>query len=113
MDQPYSNRELDMKFEKLTDLIDENHRETMDRIDLLDRKNNDKHLENTNRLQKIEEQTVKTNGSVRGLLAFRVGLYMCGVLIVIVVLPLIIYIFTTLSHEIVQNQKDIKLLQLK
>ncbi len=109
MEQPYSNRELDMKFLELTKIIGVNQDQLMERIELLDRKNHDKHLENTARLEKIEQNGTLTNGSVGNLKAWRSGITMCLAIISFVVLPLIIYSFQ-LSQE---NLKNTILLQIK
>lgn len=63
-DEPYKNRELDVRFQTLAEKIDENHGDTSDKIALLDRKMGDKHGEVMGFLEEIKIQTTKTNGKV-------------------------------------------------
>lgn len=59
-DKPYSNREIQMKFDYLAEKIDNNHEETNDQINLLDRKIHDKHVEILGFLTEIKEQNAKS-----------------------------------------------------
>lgn len=115
MEQPYTHRELNMKFEKLTDEITKNHEETLASIDLLDRKNHDKHLENSAKLEKIEMQTTKTNGRVSKseeeiskLKTWRFGIVMASSVVTAVVIPLVLYIFFTQTNAINQQLQELK-----
>lgn len=94
-DKDYSKREIDMQFKNLSDKVDENHAETVQQLNLLDRKLNDKNTEQLNLLQKIEQQTMKTNGRVNKVESFLYALKWVGVLAVTIVIPLIVYLYTT------------------
>lgn len=96
MDTDYSKREIDMRFDYLANKIDIKHDETMNRIELLSRTTNDKHLENTSKLENIEMKVTLTNGKVRNLEKWQAGLVMAGGVAVFlggVIVGLIVYIY--------------------
>lgn len=95
-DTEYSKRELDMKFLALTEKVDENHKETLEEIGLLSRRNDDKHLQTSDRLIKIEEKVTFTNGKVRKLEKWQAGLIMAGTTALILggtIVGLVVYIY--------------------
>ncbi len=61
MDADYTKRELDMKFQMLGDKVDENHRETNEQINLVERKMTDNFMEVRNFLAEIKTQTTEHN----------------------------------------------------
>lgn len=96
-----------MKFETLGEKLDENHQETADQVNLLDRKISDKNTEQTNLLVEIKQQTMKTNGRVNNLelenakrKASRSAILWTTSIITIITLPLIIYVWTTTIQTI-------------
>lgn len=103
MTVPYTNRELDMKFKVLEDNMLANHEETLEKISESDRKNHDKHMEVLNFLSEIKTETKKTNGGVTSLKLSRA--WMTGVIavIIVIVLPLVVYVFTT-QYNVLQGQ---------
>lgn len=107
----YSKRELDMKFDYLANKIDENHDETMDRIELLSRTNNDKHLENSDKLENIEQKVTLTNGKVRKLEKWQAALIMSGSVAIFMgcaLVGLVVYIY---QYQL--NQQAVRVTNLK
>lgn len=97
MDQPYSNRELDSKFNEMKNIVNDNHTETL----IV--------------LGRVETQTIKTNGRVSkneeeiaSLNSWKFGLIMAGSVITAVVIPLVLYIFYTQTTEINNQLKELK-----
>lgn len=109
----YTKRELDMKFESLENKMDSNHVEVMDKIILSDKKNTDQQREIFNILEKVNMQTTATNGHVNKLYGWRTGLVMCGGLIVVIIIPLMVYIFLQQSARIDRISAKVQLLQIK
>lgn len=94
MDDSYSNRELDMKFQILGEKVDENHRETTESLDIMDKKFDNKLKEVMNFLQEIKQQVTKTNGRMNKSEAFLLALKWAGGLALVIIIPLIVYIWT-------------------
>lgn len=120
MDDHYSNRELDLKFEYIANKIDDKHDETMERIELFSRTNDDKHLQNTARLENIEMKVTTTNGKVRKLEKWQAGLVMAGGVAIFlggIIVGLIVYIYQyqlTQQATRINNLRDtVKTLQNK
>lgn len=78
MEQPYNNRELDMKFQSLETLIDVNHTETMDKLGEMERRNHDKQVTMSDTLGQLNVLVTATNGKVRKLEKWQAGLVMAG-----------------------------------
>ncbi len=64
MEADYTKRELDMKFQKLEEKIDELHVETMDKIGESDRRNHDRQDVIITLVTEAKNGITKTNGSV-------------------------------------------------
>lgn len=95
-DRPYTKLELDLKFQNLADKIDQKHDETLESIRVLSVRNDDKHLQNTDRLENIEVKVTTTNGKVRKLEIFTRGLVMAGSVALFmggIIVGLIVYIY--------------------
>lgn len=119
-DPPYSNRELDMKFENLqnnlSDKIEFNHQETTEAINVLDRRNTDKQTEMLNFLGEIKIQTTATNGKVRKLEKIQAGIYMAGAVAFVmggIIISLAVYIYNIQVNRITNLKNQVQLLQSK
>lgn len=112
-DKNYNKRELDMKFENLEKKMEYNHVKVMEKIILSDKKNTDQQKEIFNILEKINIQTTATNGRVNKLYGWKTGLVMCSGLIVLIIIPLMVYIFLQQSARIDRIYTKIQILQTK
>lgn len=85
-----------MKFEILSNKIDENHQDTKDQIDSFIRQQDAKHIENRKLLMGIDAKATTTNGKVRKLEKWQAGLIMAGstaLFLGAVIVGLIVYIY--------------------
>lgn len=113
---PYSNRELDVKFKILGDNLEENHQETMNRIELMDRKNHDKFIDILAQVGEIRVQTTTTNGKVRKLEKWQAGLIMAGSVALFmgsVIIAMGIYIYNLQVARITNLRNTVQQLQTK
>lgn len=113
MQDNYSQRELDMKFQQVETKIDDSHSETLDKLGESNRRNHDKQVEILNFLTEIKNQTQKTNGRVNKLEGRVVGIIMCCSLIIIVVLPLLGIIYQNVIGRLDMHAQEINQLQSK
>lgn len=95
MDDNYSKRELDMKFTNLEKMMDENHQETLDKLETIEKT--------------VSSMDTTHSESISSLKAWRTGIAMCLALIAFIIIPLVIYSFN-LSEE---NLKQSILLNIK
>jgi len=100
IEEPYNNREIDLRFKELEEKITRNHQETLEKISESNRVSHDKHKETVAFLSEIKNQTTKTNGNVTSLKLSRAWMTGAIAVIIVIVLPLIVYIFTNLQAQI-------------
>lgn len=111
MDDNYSKRELDMKFESLEKKVDEGHLAIIERMNESERKNLDRAKEMFNMLEEIKGQTTKHNGRMSKQESLTRGVIMSGTVALFlggIIVGLVVYIY---QYQL--EQQSVRITNLK